>query len=161
MSRLLMHWARAWMFVAAGAQMFGAENPFLGSCRENCAKSVSTSTGCIHQSIHIEGIAGGSVKISDEFTTATGEKQNSTGSTHSTEAKSTPRGRSRTTCRSFGEFPRTCGRELQNDQGTFAEATGLCRVMGNCCDHRFWKRKGRGVLFPSDFGTAVAEAAGA
>jgi hypothetical protein len=76
---LRMYWREALLLAVSCAPVIGADNPFIGDWKENCAKGVSTFPGCGQQTVHIEAMPGGSVKISDEFTNAAGKRQDSTG----------------------------------------------------------------------------------
>src|SRR5580698_495384 len=58
-------------------------------------------------------------------------------------------------------FQERVGENCKTTRGHSPRLLGCVERWETACDHRFWKREGRGVLFPSDFGTAVAEAAGA
>lgn len=66
-------------FALSCSSLAAQENPFVGTWRENCDKSASTTGRCSQQSVRIEDAGGGSVKISDESTTRSGRKQQSSG----------------------------------------------------------------------------------
>lgn len=70
---------KALLSVLSYLPLLAAENPFIGTWKENCDKSIATLPGCVSQVILIEPVGESSVKISDEFTTPAGEKQHSTG----------------------------------------------------------------------------------